>query len=102
MAIDFFMSLSRKRVKVLRVNLQGENPSPLIFNLKRNEKFWISIVTLILPYFGIILTVLLVEKCDRWGLRLAALPIIAAFQNHLQILLHEGAHFQRKRFIKLF
>ena len=50
-----------------------------------------------MPYLGIAVVVLLAEWADHWILRLAALPLIAAFQNHLQILLHEGAHFQLHR-----
>jgi fatty acid desaturase len=64
------------------------------FNLKRNRNLFLSGAALLIPYIGIAVIVILAEKIDRWAFRLAALPIIAAFQNHLQILLHEGAHFQ--------
>jgi fatty acid desaturase len=71
---------------------QSSQPRPL--NQKRNESFRISAAALIGPYIGVVLIVMGAEKSGLWVIRLAALPIIAALQNHLQILLHEGAHFQ--------
>ncbi len=62
--------------------------------LKRNRNPWFSIPALVLPYVGITLIIAVTEWTNQWAVRLAVLPIIAAFQNHLQILQHEGAHFQ--------
>jgi len=45
-----------------------------------------------LVYLAVIGCVTLAESLNSWGLRLLALPIIGALQNHLQILQHEGAH----------
>ncbi|MFL5814789.1 MAG: fatty acid desaturase family protein [Bdellovibrionia bacterium] len=70
------------------------NPQQHPLNLKRNESFWISIAALVSPYVGTVLIVMGAEKSGLWICRIGALPVIAAFQNHLQILLHEGAHFQ--------
>jgi fatty acid desaturase len=42
----------------------------------------------------VVFTAALAEGSKSWAFRILALPIIAAFQNHLQILLHEGAHFK--------
>jgi fatty acid desaturase len=66
-------------------------------HLKRNESFWISSIALAGPYAAIVCIAMAAEKSGLWVARLAALPLIAAFQNHLQILLHEGAHFQIHR-----
>lgn len=54
----------------------------------------ISIMLLTSIYIGIALIAAAAEKTNLWSIRIAALPLIAALQNHLQILLHEGVHFQ--------
>jgi fatty acid desaturase len=63
-------------------------------HLKRNENVWISLAALMVPYLAICLVVIGAEKSGHWFFRFMALPLIGALQNHLQILLHEGAHFQ--------
>ena len=67
--------------------------SPPQLNLKSNKRDWLSLTLIALAYGGIIGVASLAEGANNWALRLAALPIVAALQNHLQILLHEGAHF---------
>jgi fatty acid desaturase len=74
---------------------QANRPaSPRSLNLQRNKNLWISGMTLLFPYIGILAVIWLAESLDRWSVRLAALPVIALLQNHLQSLVHEGAHFQ--------
>jgi fatty acid desaturase len=51
-------------------------------------------VALLFPYSGLCVLAWTAERVDSWGLRLALLPLFAAMQNHLQILMHEGAHYQ--------
>ena len=74
-------------------------PSRLSHNLKRNENLWITAATLAFPYVATGFVIWLSESLGQrtsyvWSVRLLALPIIAALQNHLQILSHEGAHYQ--------
>lgn len=63
-------------------------------SLERNDEVWISLLVLGLPYVAAFLLVLFVEKIDSWAFRIAILPVLGGLQNHLQILVHEGAHFQ--------
>lgn len=70
------------------------NSQSLKLSLKRNENVWVSLAALTYPYLAILLVVMGAEKSGLWIYRLMALPLIGAMQNHLQILLHEGAHFQ--------
>lgn len=55
---------------------------------------WVSLAALISPYFGMLTLALVGETSDSWTFRFACLPFVAALQNHLQILFHEGAHYQ--------
>ncbi|MCM0606622.1 MAG: fatty acid desaturase [Xanthomonadaceae bacterium] len=73
-------------------SLQLQKNKPL--SLRRNESFLIPIVTVSTTYALILGIVLVAERSGLLYLQLLALPLIAALQNHLQILQHEGAHYQ--------
>lgn len=63
----------------------------------RDKNAAIATFALAAPWIGIVVLVVVSEKLGSWAIRLAVLPFVAALQNHLQILQHEGAHFQLHR-----
>jgi fatty acid desaturase len=63
-------------------------------SLRPNESVWTAFPLLVYPYLGTGLLAFAAERADSWALRLLILPLIGGFQNHLQVLSHEGAHLQ--------
>jgi fatty acid desaturase len=65
---------------------------PVVLKAHSQTRWLPSILTVVLMYAGIWLTAWVTMKVG-WPLWLPALLIIAAFQNHFSILMHEAAHF---------
>jgi fatty acid desaturase len=61
--------------------------------LNRFEHSALTMLLLVAPYAMGVCLVAISEHVSNWGMRLVALPFIAALQNHLQILQHEAAHY---------